>query len=298
MIEISLFGQVCVRVDGRVVGGLSGKQRQILAILALDAGSPVSKERLADLLWQGSPPASYIGTLDSYVCVLRRSLGLAAGRNSELATTEAGFVLNTGEDLRVDLAGFRALARRVEESTSEEVVSVAEAALALVHGELLSDVPYSDWAVRARDSFRREVVDLCLSGAQRANAIGHIGRAARLARAAIDRDPVCEDAWRQLMLAHWFAGRRASALAAYGELRDAMSEYLGDEPGRDSQELYLTILRDIPDAGVESTVDHGSELRTLLRLLRQALDCTPGIRAPARDSALSEVAIRALAAAC
>src|SRR4051794_19733562 len=95
MIEISLFGQVCVRADGQVVDGLSGKQRQILAILALDAGSPVSKERLADLLWQGSPPVSYIGTLDSYVCVLRRSLGLKAGRSSQLAPTEAGFLLHT-----------------------------------------------------------------------------------------------------------------------------------------------------------------------------------------------------------
>jgi DNA-binding SARP family transcriptional activator len=298
MIEISLFGQVCVRADGEVVGGLSGKQRQILAILALDAGSPVSKERLADLLWQGSPPASYIGTLDSYVCVLRRSLGLKAGRSSQLATTEAGFILHTGDDVRVDLAAFRGLAALAEEATNEGVVAAVEDALALLHGDLLSDVPYADWAVRARDSFRREVVELCLSGAQRANALGQTGRAARLARAAIDRDPVCEDAWRQLMLAHWFSGRRGSALAAYGELRAAMSDYLGDEPGRDSQDLYLAILRDTSDSGAETTVDHGSELRTLLRLLRQALDCTPGVRAPARDSALSEVATRALAAAC
>jgi len=298
MIEISLFGQVCVRADGEVVGGLSGKQRQILAILALEAGSPVSKERLADLLWQGSPPASYIGTLDSYVCVLRRSLGLKAGRSSQLATTEAGFVLHTGDDIRVDLAAFRAFAAVTEEATSERVVTAVEDALALLLGDLVSDVPYADWAVRARESFRREVVELCLSGAQRANGLGQTARAARLAREAINRDPVCEDAWRQLMLAHWFSGHRASALAAYGELRAAMSEYLGDEPGRDSQELYLAILRDTPDAAPETTIDHGSELRTLLRLLRQALDCTPGVRAPARDSALSEVAIRALATAC
>ena len=33
------------------------------------------------------------------------------------------------------------------------------------------------------------------------------------------------------------------------------------------------------------------------RLLRQALDCMPGVRAPARDAALSEVAIKALAGA-
>jgi hypothetical protein len=36
------------------------------------------------------------------------------------------------------------------------------------------------------------------------------------------------------------------------------------------------------------------EVRTLLLLLRQALDVLPGIQAPARDSALAQVAVSAL----
>ena len=67
MITIALFGEITVRRDGKLVGGLSAKERQILAILALSAGNPVPRDRLADQLWEGSPPASYVGTLDSYV---------------------------------------------------------------------------------------------------------------------------------------------------------------------------------------------------------------------------------------
>ena len=48
----------------RTLGGV--KPRQILAILALAAGRPVSKEHLADLLWDGEPPKGYRGTLESY----------------------------------------------------------------------------------------------------------------------------------------------------------------------------------------------------------------------------------------
>ncbi|MEP7089593.1 MAG: BTAD domain-containing putative transcriptional regulator [Nocardioidaceae bacterium] len=295
MIEISVIGPVCVRVDGQVVSGLSGKQRQILAILALDAGSAVSKTRLADLLWQGSPPVSSVATLDSYVCVLRRRMGLRAGRTSELATTDAGFRLDASQDVRIDLTAFREMARTAHDAPSAVVLTCAEQALDLVQGELVADVPYADWAVRARDSFRQDVVGLGLRGAQRANALGESARAERLARAATDRDPLCEEAWRQLMLAHWFGGRRASAVAAYGELRGAMAEILGDEPGEDCHQLYLTILRDTSQTGTQSGTDSRFELRALLRLLRQALDCTPGMQAPARDAALSQAAVRALA---
>ena len=108
---------------------------------------------------------------------------------------------------------------------------------------------------------------------------------------------VCEDAWRQLMLAHWFSGRRGRALAAYGELRAALAEEVGDEPSNETYQLYLTILRDASDADERHLEDERAELTTLLRLLRQALDCMPGVRAPARDAALSEVAMQALAGA-
>ena len=171
MIDIRLFGHVRVEVDGAVVAGLGGKQRQILAILALEPGCPVSKERLADLLWEGDPPASYVGTLDSYVCVLRRHLGLRAGRMSELATTEAGFVLAV--ETPVDLSRFWALVRVPADATSREVVARAERALAVADGELLADVRYADWAVRARDEVATALVEPgCVLGAQRANALG------------------------------------------------------------------------------------------------------------------------------
>ncbi|HYO39989.1 MAG TPA: BTAD domain-containing putative transcriptional regulator [Nocardioidaceae bacterium] len=298
MLEISLLGQVAMRVDGRELSGVRGKPRQVLAILALHAGTPVSKERLADLLWEGNPPASYVSTLDSYVCVLRRQLGLSAGRRSQLATTDVGFRLDISADVQTDLFVFRALARSTEDAANADVVDRAEQAMALITGDLVSDVPYAEWAVRARDAFSREVVELCLRGAQRANALGESERAQRLARAAVEHDAVCEDAWRQLMLAHWFAGQRGAAIAAYGELREVMAERLGGEPGQDSQQLYLTILRDTSEAGPSPVDDQRSELRLLLRLLRQALDSTPGVRAPARDGALSEVAMMALAGAC
>lgn len=296
MISIKLFGRISVSSDGQACSGLSSKQRQILGILALNPGRPVPRDQLADLLWEGSPPASYVGTMDSYVCVLRRVLGLAAGRSSALATTAAGFVLETGDNVEIDLNWFYRLARAADASTGRPALEWAEEAVALASGGLLSEVPYAAWAVRAREEFTRAAVDLSMRGAQRANGLGEFARASALARSAVERDPVCEGAWRQLMLAHWFSGNRGQALAAYAEFRSAMVDHLGEEPGQESHDLYMTILR----AGSEAPTLQGHsslpQLRTLLMLLRQELELAPGVRPPALDSQLSEVAYQVLQA--
>jgi DNA-binding SARP family transcriptional activator len=297
MITISVLGETEVRVDGRTVTTLSTKQRQILAILALADGAPVTRDRLADDLWEGNPPSSYVGTLDSYVCVLRRALGLAAGRTSALATTGAGFVLEHGAGVEVDLHWFRRLARAAGANRGLPALDWAEEAIDLVRGDLLAEFPYAAWADRAREDFVRSYVELCTSAAQRANGLGEFPRAVRLARAAVERDPLAEDAWYQLMLAHWFGGSRARALSAYAELRAGLAEAVGDDPGPRCQQLYSTILQASAEAPPAPVVaeERVPRLRTILTLLRQELETTPGVRAPALDAQLSEVAVRALA---
>ena len=295
---IRCLGYLRVERDGAVLAppGLSAKQRQILGILALEAGSPIAKERLADLLWDGCPPASYVGTLESYVCVLRRILGLGGGRSSLLATTSSGYRLQVGPLLSVDHVRFGELASAAMSSTGAAAVSTASEALELVGGDLLADVPYADWAVRAREVFARRVEDLGVHAAQHANGTGDHASAARFAQQVLDRDPTHELACRQLMVAHWFAGRRGQALAAYARLREATLDQVGEQPGSESYELYLAVLRDAAEPEARHRGDDQLELRSLLRLLRQALDGTPGVRAPALDAQLSAVASRLLAA--
>ena len=45
-----------------------------LLALILHRGFPVSKDRLVSMLWEGSPPNGAKATLESYVCVLRKTL--------------------------------------------------------------------------------------------------------------------------------------------------------------------------------------------------------------------------------
>jgi DNA-binding SARP family transcriptional activator len=292
MIKVTILGPTTVSVDGGTISAaeLGGRPRQILEILALDPGTAMPKERLADLLWDGEPPSSYIGTLESYVCVLRRKLGLGTGRGSVLATAPSGYVLDASA-VDTDRASFHRLVGADPSASAADVVARTMQAMELVRGELLADERYAAWATRARDIFERELVAAAVRAAQLANAIGDFASALHLARTAVAHDSLCEDAWQHLMRALWFSGHRLDALRAYAELRSAMLDGLGDEPGVPSQELYLAILRDRPaaDGG-----DAAAELRTLMTLMRQTLDLMPGVDVPARDSALTTVAVKVL----
>jgi SARP family transcriptional regulator, regulator of embCAB operon len=298
MISINVLGPTEVIVDGRLVpsASLAGRQRQILQILAMEKGSAVPKERLADLLWDGEPPTSYIGTLESYVCVLRRTLGLSSGRTSSLATTARGYLLD-GDDVTIDLRDFGELIAAAPSASAREVVSATAAALRLVRGDLLVEEPYAAWAVRARDDFTRTLVAACAHAAALANETGDFHPAEILARRAIAADRLSEEGWQQLMRTLWLTGRRCDALRAYADLRQALVDELGEEPGVQSQQLYLSILRDTPTASPNRASDEVGELRTLMLLLRQVLDVLPGVGAPVSDAALTTVAARVCAEA-
>jgi len=296
MITITLFGPTAVTIDvgttltAADLGGI--KPRQILEILAVSAGTPVAKERLADLLWEGEPPKTYLATLESYVCVLRRALGLVQGRRSVLATTSGGYVLDTAQ-VRVDLVELRrALAGAAGASAPANAVDMAEAALCMATAPLLASEPYAAWAIRERDLVEQELVAARCRAAQRALEAQAWDRAVTLAAGAVERDPLAEVPVRHLMEGLWRSGQRVEALRAYGRLRSAMVEELGSEPGPPTRGLYLEILRD--EAAGQSPGEQRSELRLILGLLRQTLESIPGIELPGSDSALAALAVRVL----
>jgi DNA-binding SARP family transcriptional activator len=288
MIYVKVLGPTIVEVDGERLpeAALGGRLRQVLEILAVNAGQPVPKEVLADQIWDGAPPATYVGTLESYVCVLRKRLGLTGGRRSSLATRDRGYVLD-GPDVRVDLEEFRTLTRGVPRLPEDRVRTVLEA-LALVRGPLLAQEPYAGWAAQAREAFDRELTETLVPAAALANEIGVYDGAKLLARAAVERHPYCEVAWQELIRAQWRSGDRGQALGAYATLRQLLLDELGEQPSKPTQELYLAVLRE--DGDVRQTSQR-QELGLLLRLLRQALEGVPGVAVPTQDAGLSTAAI-------
>lgn len=292
---INVCGETRVRNEnGDLIEKLGGvKPRQVLEILALSVGRPMSKDRIAQLLWDGEPPPSYVGTLESYVCILRRALG-AKGRDSALQTTTTGYVLRS-ELAWVDVVEAQSMLSQARVAPAAERVTLVESALALLDGELLSSEPYAPWAGVQRAAHERELVALCTDAAESVLELNDTGLARRIARFVTQRDPLAERAWQVQIRALGQEGRQAEALNTYARLRAVMQDELGAEPSSQSRHLYEDVLHIDADHSREPS-DH-RELSTLIRLLRQALESLPGIQVPEHDAKLTELAVRVLSAA-
>lgn len=92
------------------------KQRGVLAVLLVSAGTVVSADRLADLLWDGQPPPSARKTVENYVARLRRALGPVLG--GRILTQSPGYVIKIRERRELDLLTLANLDRQARDAVA------------------------------------------------------------------------------------------------------------------------------------------------------------------------------------
>jgi two-component SAPR family response regulator len=196
MYEIQLFGRVQVRtrgvrLAGRDFGGV--RPRHILALLALRA--ELRSAELADLLWNGRPPADHASVLQSDVSVLRHRLDPSASvRDSVIVTGNGGYAL-VAERVRVDVARFDELVTAANGRTANRALPPLTAAAHLAGRPLLAG-ERSAWADAARELYRVRLRETLLKAAGYASATGRPEEALALAERAIELDPSAEHGWR------------------------------------------------------------------------------------------------------
>ena len=86
-VDFGLLGTLVVRDGTRDVPVSAPRQRVLLAALLLGGGRVVSLDALAEVLWEGSPPAGARGALHSAVQRLRSTLGPSG---ADLVETQIG----------------------------------------------------------------------------------------------------------------------------------------------------------------------------------------------------------------
>lgn len=295
MFDIRLFGTTTVRsttteVVGSQLGGI--KPRQVLEVLAFAGAAPVTKDRLVQVLWGDSPPASAVATLESYVCVLRRSMGAGKGTSSPIVTTSAGYRLDR-ERVSVDVHLCRSMLDRAVTADDALTLTLTRRALRLCEQPLLASETRAGWADQARDEFRQVLATACGRASRAALALGECDEAVRLATRGTTLEPYDEALTRDLMRALSTAGRRAAALSAFLDLRRRLVEELGVEPGPQTRALYVQVLTDDSQT-VSDGIPSRGEVRGLVELLRDTLTRMPGVDVVSVDRALAQVTGQAL----
>ena len=101
--ELRILGPFEVVDGGRAVDLGGGRQRALLALLALHGGEALSVDRIVDELWEEKPPETARKIIQVYVSALRKALGETA-----IATLGGGYALRLPRGT-VDLERFEDL---------------------------------------------------------------------------------------------------------------------------------------------------------------------------------------------
>ncbi|GAA0494766.1 AfsR/SARP family transcriptional regulator [Streptomyces olivaceiscleroticus] len=267
--KIDILGPLAAELDGHSIVPSASKPRQVLALLALEADRVVPVPTLMEEVWASEMPRSATTTLQTYVLVLRRLLGAAAGADGPkakqlLVTQHGGYRLAVAPET-VDLhryerlaAAGRAAFERGDEARAAETL---RRALELWRGPALVDVkagPVLDIELARLEESRLSTVELRIEAELQLGR--HTALLAELAELT-GRHPLHEGLHAQRMAALYRSGRAWQALQVFHELRDRLDTELGIVPSARLQQVHQAVL--ISDPRLEAASDRRPAMTTL-----------------------------------
>jgi DNA-binding SARP family transcriptional activator/DNA-binding XRE family transcriptional regulator len=255
---VQVLGPLAAWRGGALVALGAPKQRAALGLLALEPNALVHREMIIDAVWAAAPPVTAVNLVQTHIGRLRRALD--PGRSPR---DPGGLVASVGTGYRLqvtagqlDLLGFEQLVGRAGAacSSGDGVAACAlyERALELWQGEPLADVDVLRGHPAVLGLGRRRTA-VITAYAQTAIKVGLYERVLPHLEAAIQREPLNEQAHAQLMLALAGSGQQAAALQLFEELRRRLDDQLGVRPGPELADAHLRVLRQEVPAAVPSS---------------------------------------------
>ncbi|HEY2203691.1 MAG TPA: AAA family ATPase [Pseudonocardia sp.] len=226
MLRVSLLGERVIRDAGGAVRVRSSRTIALLAFLAVHAGSPQTRQRIAALFWPDSTDEQALTNLRRELHHLR---GLLDG-DSSLVVTSRDLCWRDSPTCWVDVRAFAVgHTAALAGGDSPAVLAHAASAVELYRGELLPG-SYDDWVFEARSELEQQCVDLLdLLAATRARD-GDLASAVAAARRRIPLRPLEEVGYRRLMELQGDLGDRAGAVSTYHHCASVLERELGIEP--------------------------------------------------------------------
>ncbi|MDI1463199.1 BTAD domain-containing putative transcriptional regulator [Catellatospora sp. KI3] len=246
--RVRVLGPIEASGTGGPAALIGARQRALLAVLAMNAGTVVHQPRLIDALWGWDPPRTAVKTLHSHIARVRQALD-ACGLNGALSTQHTGYRLDIpaqSVDAHLFESAVASARARLDADDPDRAAAELREALLLWRGDALADGEPTGWA--AAEAARLNEVRLCAIE-QLWDAELRLGRhrqaVGELERLLVDH-PHRERVVELYMLALHRCGRPADALEAYRRLRVHLADELGADPGPALQRLHTAVLREDP----------------------------------------------------
>ncbi|GAB2507515.1 AfsR/SARP family transcriptional regulator [Lysobacter humi (ex Lee et al. 2017)] len=248
MLRISLFGSMALATgrDDAPEVAVAGRSASLLAYLALGQGRSFSRSELLASLWPDPGASASTGSFNTALWRLRRLLETPPLAHGTLITSDrrGAIAMCPHTDVWLDVTEFDRLVSpalaRAPERLTEDDADALERGVRLYKADLLVELS-DDWALRARERYRRGFLNalyrLMQIATLRRQYLEGIGHAQRI----LDHDPLREDVHRDLMQLYVASGQRALALRQFECCRELLRRELAIQPMRETQALYRRI---------------------------------------------------------
>jgi DNA-binding SARP family transcriptional activator len=249
-VEIKVLGPLEARLNGESCSLTASKPRQLLALLALQAGHVVTVPTLIEELWGMAPPRSALTTLQTYVLQIRKRIDAASRSETSaakhvLCTRYGGYLLDVPAE-NVDVCVYERLAtagqRASEAGDFVRASDLLGQALDMWRGPALVDVQIGvrlGMEITRLEESRLGVLELRIDADLRLGRHQSLLSELSMLNA---QHPMHENMCAQYMLALYRSGRQWRALEAYQALRDTLIGELGLEPSLRLRQLQRAIL--------------------------------------------------------
>ncbi len=240
---VGVLGPLTIRYGSDTLLVRSGRQRAVLAVLAANANQTVTADRIAELVWDGRPPASDWRTvLRNHVMRLRRT---DPGLGRRIVTRPSGYAMEFGAG-ELDLLELDSLYRQAAAACTgrrwDQAIGSLTAALELWRGEPFADVPSLSLLEQQLPRLEQQHGQLLEWQFEAGLGLGRHAEMIGDLRAAVAQYPLREKLRAHLVLALHRSGCRAQALTEYQHARRHLIDELGVEPGAELQRLQRDIL--------------------------------------------------------
>jgi WD40 repeat protein/DNA-binding SARP family transcriptional activator len=235
MLQIRLLGQFDVRLDGKRIVISSRAGQSLLAYLAMTAGTPHRREKLAGTLWPNSSEENARKNLRQELWRIRKAIPTQnlPEVDDYLIADEFTLTFNRDADYWLDVS--------ILEKSDPDIQSLTSS-LSLYQGELLPGF-YDDWVVLERERLRtlfeskmEQLVDQ-LVDMERWTAVQEQSER----WLALGQAP--EPAYRALMLSYNARGDMAKVSSIYQRCAEDLQDQFGVEPSAETHALFNGLLK-------------------------------------------------------
>lgn len=217
-------------------------------------GHAFSRDEILDALWPDVSPKAAERSLRVTVSLLRRVLepDLERGSDSRYVLRRSpGYLFNCHAGCEVDAWEFEKYRQSARAAKEREELGAAieehQAGLRLLEGEFLSEEPYEEWAMQAREEWRECHLSVLSELAECLALRGRYTEAVEVCDRALGLDRFVEELNRRLVLYYYCAGEQGQALRAFRDYARMLEEELGIVPSPDFIRLKEQIqARDVP----------------------------------------------------